>query len=134
MFMILFNECDNYHSTKYPYIDNDYIITLRLIIEDCKINENKLKVNKKDYVFIPIQTEPIFKYYEEIKKIDNKINKKLPALIINNSESWDEEKFKELYKKELTKEIEYLNEHKKSATKSNSGQIFLLRQIILKEK
>ena len=61
MFMILFNECDNdSEKDKYPYIDNDYIITRRLIIEDCTINEKKLKINKKDYAFIPIRNIPIF--------------------------------------------------------------------------
>ena len=130
MFMILFNECDNdSKKDEYPYIDNNYIITRRLIIEDCKINENKLKVDKKDYVFIPIQSNPIFKYYEEIIKIENKNNKnkKIPVLIINNSEAWNEETFKEKYKKLLDKEIEYLNEHKKSTTKSNSGQNFSVK-------
>ena len=130
MFMILFNECDNdSKKDEYPYIDNNYIITRRLIIEDCKINENKLKVDKKDYVFIPIQSNPIFKYDEEIIKIENKNNKnkKIPVLIINNSEAWNEETFKEKYKKLLDKEIEYLNEHKKSTTKSNSGQNFSVK-------
>ena len=97
MFMILFNECDNdSEKDKYPYIDNDYIITRRLIIEDCTINENKLKINKKDYVFIPIRNFPIFQYYKEQIKIESQINNKSPVLIINDSKALDEEKFKDL--------------------------------------
>lgn len=128
MFMILFNECDNdSEKDKYPYIDNDYIITRRLIIEDCTINENKLKINKKDYVFIPIRNIPIFQYYKEQIKIESQINMKSPVLIINNSKAWDEEKFKDLYKNQLTEEIKYLNENKKSTTKSNSGQNYSVK-------
>ena len=73
----------------------------RNIIEDCKINENKLIVNKKDYLFIPIQNNPIFQYYEEKIKIETKYYKKLPVLIINNSQAWKEEQFKELFKRTI---------------------------------
>ena len=130
MLMILFNECnDDSKKDEYPYIENEYILTRRLIIEDCKINENKLIVNKKDYVFIPIRsTNPIFPYYKEKIKIDTK-NKQLPKLIIDKNEIMNKEEFKELYKDQLTKEIEYLNEHKKSTTKSNSGQNFSIKTL-----
>jgi len=128
MFMILFNECDKDDSEKgkYPYIDNNNIVTRRLIIEECIIKDSKLIVNKKDYVFIPIRTSPIFHYGNEEIEIDTKI-KRSPVLKINKSEVWNEENFKKLYKEQLTKEIEYLDEHKKSTTKSNSGQNFSLK-------
>ena len=127
MFMILFNECDDdSKKNEYPYIDNDYIMTRRLIIEDCKINENKLIVNKKDYVFIPIRNNPIFPYNKEMIKVETK-NKLVSALKIDQKAAMNEEEFKELYKDQLTKEIEYLKENKKSTTKSNSGQNFSVK-------
>ena len=39
----------------------------------------------------------------------------------------DEEKFKDLYKNQLTEEIKYLNEIKKSTTKSNSGHNYSVK-------
>jgi len=62
MLMIFSNECDYSENDKehFSYIIGNYIKVKRLIIEDCQISSQKLLLNKKDYIFIPMTEDFAF--------------------------------------------------------------------------
>ena len=127
MFMIIYNNCDYSKINEYSsYLYDDYIQTRRLIIEDCVIEESKLKVISKSYVFIPTKTQdnifPSERGQIQISKDEeNKNEKKSIKLLIDGNKAMNEDTFKEKFKDQLSEELNYLKNLRNQASLSSSS-------------
>ena len=128
MFMVIYNNCDYSKSNEYSlYLNDDYIQTRRLIIEDCEIDKSKLKVISKSYKFIPINTKDTI-FPSDLGQItiskdeENKNEKKSIKLLIDGNKAMNEDTFKEKFKDQLSEELNYLKNLRSQASISSSNK------------
>lgn len=152
MYMVLYNECDFPKEDKSKFkkfFDNvKNLLSRKLIIQYCEVVNTKLLEKKKEYYYIPMTDEILFRHNNEILTITKERinNKKITKMFIFDKTVYNniklsakskkkkkekpkaeskykilsESKFKEEFEKDYEEEFKYLQNHKNHT--SNSTQ------------
>ena len=121
LFFLLYNDCD-YDEKYYLLINSDRkIIAKRLVIQDYKINENKITFGKKRYIFIsPIINKSFFSFKDGNKEIKIKKSRKGVSMIIEGKNLLKEKDFIK-QNEQIIKNIEELKYKKRKKNNSNDN-------------